>query len=294
LLLAFLALAALAAPAPVPSVVVARALQGAPAGGARAVAATAPLVGFPYVLSPLGEEAGADPDPRFRLDAFDCMTFVETAVALGSAETLTEARRALDDIRYEGAPALSRRHHEVLSQWLPANSRRGWVREITAEVAPGLTRREEKVYTPEVWEGIRRAGRAIAGLPRARQPLGRFGLDLLPTEDVPAMASRIPVGTLAFVVRADAPDRATRISHVGLVVAGPGGERRVRHATSTRGVERVIEEPLDRFLRREQRARPTWPVVGLALFAIPDNRAQVAGSFAGLAPEGPGRTSTSR
>ena len=288
MLAALLALSALAAPAPVPSVVVARALQAAPAGGARAAAATAPLLGNPYLASPLGEETGPDPDPRFRLDAFDCMTFVETAVALASAETLAEARRALDDIRYDDRPTLSGRHHEVLSQWLPANVARGWVREITAEVAPGLARREEKVYTPEVWDGIRRAGRSIPGLPRARQPLGSFAVEVIAPEDVPAVAGRIPVGTLAFLLRADAPDRATRVTHVGLVVLGPGGERRVRHATSTRGVERVIEEPLDRFLRREQRAWPAWPVAGLALFAIPDNRAHLAEAFAGLAPAGPG------
>jgi hypothetical protein len=292
LLAALLALAAAAAPAPVLSVVVSRALAGAPAGGARAAAATAPLVGHPYLDSPLGEEAPPDADPRFRLDAFDCLTFAETAVALGSSETLAEARRALDDIRYDGPPSLAARHHEVLSQWIPANLARGWVRDVGAEVAPGRVRREEKEYSPEVWQAVRRAGRAIPGLPRGREPAGRFGLDVIAPGDLPAVADRIPPGTLAFVVRADAPDRATRITHVGLVIAGPGGERRVRHATSTRGVERVVEEPIDRFVRREQRAKPGWTVVGVALFAIPDNRARLAEAVAGLGlPPGPGGAS---
>ena len=34
---------------------------------ARAVAATAPLLGRRYLLSALGEGTGPDPDPRFRL-----------------------------------------------------------------------------------------------------------------------------------------------------------------------------------------------------------------------------------
>jgi hypothetical protein len=96
LLASLVALTVAAAPAPA---AVARALGEAPPGGARAVRATAPVVGAPYLLSPLGEGAGPDPDPRFRLDAFDCMTFVETAVALGSASSLEEGRRALDDVR---------------------------------------------------------------------------------------------------------------------------------------------------------------------------------------------------
>jgi len=270
--------------AAVPSVTVGRALASAPAGGERAMAATRPLLGHPYLPSPLGEESGPDPDPRFRLDAFDCMTFAETAVALGSSETLGEARRALDDIRYDGPPAFENRNHEVLSQWIPSNEARGWIREVTAEVAPGHVRREEKVYTEEGWEAVRRAGRAIAGLPRSRLPLGRYGLDVIAPHDVAAVEPAVPAGSLVFLVRADAPDRATRISHVGLVVRGPDGSRRVRHATSTRGVDRVIEEPLARFLERESRAFPAWPVSGIALFEILDNRTHLAASIAGLSP----------
>jgi len=280
-----LATAAQAPPlAAVPSVSVARALASAPAGAERAVAATRPLLGHPYVPSPLGEESGPDSDPRFRLDVFDCMTFAETAVALGSSETLVEARRALDDIRYDGPPAYENRNHEVLSQWIPANEARGWIREVTADVAPGRARHEQKVYTEGSWEAVRRAGRAIAGLPRNRLPLGRYGLDVIAPADVAAVESAIPMGSLVFLVRADAPDRATRISHVGLVVPGPDGTRRVRHATSTRGVDRVIEEPLARFLEREGRAFPLWPVSGISLFEILDNRTHLAASIAGLSP----------
>jgi len=212
------------------------------------------------------------------------MTFVETAVALGSAATLDEARRALDDVRYDaaaragGAPTLGARRHEVLSQWLPGNVAGGWLRDVAAEVAPGLARREEKVYSAESWAAVRRAGRAIPGLPKARRPLGTFGLDVVPLEALPAVADRIPAGTLAFVVRADAPERPTRVTHVGLVFAGPGGERWVRHATSTVGVSRVIEEPLSRFVERNVKARPAWPIAGLALFEILDNRVHLTGS----------------
>src|SRR5512142_1553378 len=131
-MLAALAALVLAAPAPAPELAVTRALAAAPAGGPRAAAATRPLLGAPYVLSPLGEGFGRDPDPRFRLDAFDCMTLVETAVALGSAVTLAEARLALDDVRYSGPPSYEARNHEVLSQWIPANLAKGWIVEATS------------------------------------------------------------------------------------------------------------------------------------------------------------------
>jgi hypothetical protein len=247
-------------------------LAGAPAGGRRAAEATRALVDAPYLASPLGEGEGRpDPDPRFRLDAFDCMTFVETAVALASASTVEEAALALDDVRYgRGPPSLAARNHEVLSQWIPMNVAKGWISDVTAAIAGPLARRVEKTYTAESWGLVRAAGRGIRGLPRARLPLGRFGLSVVPAAVVPAMAPRLPTGGIVFVVRADGPDRATRVTHAGILVQGPRGAR-VRHATSSKGVGRVIEEPLPVFVRRQQQAYPRWPLEGFAFYALRDN-----------------------
>jgi hypothetical protein len=254
---------------------VAAALRATPPGGARAAVASAPLLAAPYLASPLGEGGGRDPDPRFRLDAFDCMTFVETAVALGSASTLEQAALAMDDLRYDGAPALGARNHEVLSQWIPHNLAHGWIAQATREIAGPLARAAEKTYTPESWARVRDAGRSIPGLPRARLPVGRFEVEIVAPADVAAIAGRIPDGAIAFVVRADAPDRATRVTHAGLVVRDARGAVRVRHATSSRGVGRLIEEPIARFLRRESQAFPRWPLEGVAFFTIRDNTARI-------------------
>ncbi|HSN92977.1 MAG TPA: N-acetylmuramoyl-L-alanine amidase-like domain-containing protein [Anaeromyxobacteraceae bacterium] len=270
-----------------------RALRQAPAGGPRAAAATAPLHGLPYLPSALGEGRGPDPDPRFRLDAFDCMTFVETAVALGSASSLAEARAALDDVRYSGPPAIRARNHEVMSQWLPANAARGWVADVAAELAGPLARREEKEFTEASWRAVARAGRAIPGVPRSALPLGRYGLHVVALADLPAVAGRIPAGAILFVVRADAPERPTRVSHAGVVFDGPGGRRWVRHATSTPGVARVIEEPLERFLSRQEKALPRWPLTGISIVQIRDNRARLRSLAAsGGHPPGSGRGSS--
>lgn len=269
---------------------VSAALRRAAPGGARAVASTRPLLGAPYVASPLGEGAGPDPDPRFRLDAFDCMTFVETAVALGSAATLAEAARALDDVRYAGAPSLSGRNHEVLSQWIPSNVAKGWIADVGAAIAGERARRETKTFSPASWAAVRAAGRAIHGLPRSRLPTGTFALDVVAPEEVEAVAGRVPEGAIAFVVRVDQPERATRITHAGLVVHGPRGEVRVRHATSSKGVGQVIEEPIARFVRREARAYPRWPLAGLSFFEIRANAARVRALGAATGERPPGGT----
>jgi hypothetical protein len=266
---------------------VSRALALAPAGGARAALSTRPLLGAPYLASPLGEGGGRDPDPRFRLDAFDCMTFVETALALASASSLGEARAALDDVRYAGPPAFATRNHEVLSQWLPSNVAKGWIADATATLAGKAAWFAAKEYTPASWRAVREAGRALPGVPRTRLPLGRFGASVVAPAAVLPLAPRLPDGALVFVVRADEPARPTRVTHAGLVVRGRRGEVLVRHATSSRGVARVIEEPLARFLRRQAMAYPRWPLEGYAFFEIPDASAQVRRLAAGHPVEPP-------
>jgi len=253
-------------------------LGGVPPGPARALWASGLLLGAPYRLSPLGEGMGQDPDPRFRLDAFDCVTLVETAVALGHARTLAEARVLLDDIRYHGPPAFERRNHYLEAQWLPANREKGWIEDVTEAVAGDLALRAEKRLTPGTWRAAERAGATLPGLPPSARPLGTFPLPLLPLDHLLEVAPRIPPGTLLLVVREDRPWRPYRVTHLGLVVEGPRGERRLRHASDLPSAMRVRDEPLARLAARGARYR--WPVVGVSLWAVRDNRARAAALLA--------------
>ena len=266
-----LALALLLA-APPEAAVSAALAAGVEAGPARAVAATAPLLGVRYLPDPLGEGSGPDPDPRFRLDAFDCMTLAETAVALGSAATLDEARRALDDVRYAGAIELAGRNHEVVSQWLPANLEKGWVAPLPRDLAGAVVTATVE-YDPARWARLDRAGQRLSGVPPARRPVGRFTIEVVPLSALAEVGPRLPEGALAFVVRQDGPDVLTRVSHVGLVVVRHG-VRLVRHASSWPGVMRVVEEPLPLFVERQRQASRRR-LVGLAFYVIQDNRSRL-------------------
>ena len=66
----------------------------------------------PYGNSPLGEASGIDADPRFRTDAFDCTTLVETTLALSLSRTESDAKKLLDHIRYQDqTPHFIKRNH---------------------------------------------------------------------------------------------------------------------------------------------------------------------------------------
>lgn len=243
-------------------------LAGHAAGPERAVWGSGLVVGMPYRTSPLGEGPGGslDADPRFRLDAFDCVTLVETALALGRATSVAEAARLLDAIRYDGAPSWESRRHYVESQWVPALVAGGWLEPATARIAGDRARRTVKVLDDATWARAERAGRVIPGLPPERLPRGAFPLEAVPLAQVAGVAGRIPPGTVLVVVRADRPDRATRVTHMGIVVRGADGTPRLRHASDLPGVGRVTDEPLSAFLRRASAKR--WPVAGVSLFSI--------------------------
>ena len=242
-------------------------LRDVPAGPQRAAWAAGRLLGVPYARSSLGEGAGVDPDPRFRLDRFDCVTLVETALALGASTRVADAPVLLDDIRYGGPVAFESRNHYVEAQWLPSLVAKGWIEDATPLVGGDRTRRVDEGYTAERWRRSQAAGRLVPGLPVEGLPVGTFPLSFVPLKDVRSVADRIPDGTIVLVVREARASRPYRVTHMGIVTFA-GGRQVVRHASPGKG--RVVDEPLDAFLGRLRRFEG-WPVSGLGFWTILDS-----------------------
>jgi hypothetical protein len=89
-------------------------------------------LGAKYVDSALGEEMAPDSDPLIRDDAFDCVTFVETALANGDVNKLNKIRYA------DGVPNILTRNHFIETDWLENNS--DLVENVSAQYAPVAVR----------------------------------------------------------------------------------------------------------------------------------------------------------
>lgn len=73
---------------------------------------SAVFIGEPYILDPLGEENEFDPDPFYRFDAFDCITYVETVLALASASDFDDFLDVKKNISYkDGDVNFEERNH---------------------------------------------------------------------------------------------------------------------------------------------------------------------------------------
>jgi hypothetical protein len=233
-------------------------LQQLPTLRERVLAATERFVGTPYVLSPLGEGAGRDPDPLIRWDAVDCVTMIEESIALSTASpgSLVEV---LNTLRYDGPPTWENRLHVMESQWLPINVKRGYLEDVTARFGGQAVKRTTKSLSAATWKEKSGAG---LGLPESKRSIGTWTLDIVPADVAATALAQAPAGLLVVVVRADRPWLVTRISHVGVLVQGPRGPM-LRHAS--RSFKKVVDEPLSRYLTRNL-DYGQWTIEGLALF----------------------------
>jgi hypothetical protein len=180
------------------------------------------FLGRPYVVGPL--EGGAVSPEVFKvsLDGFDCVTYMETVLALAQSRTLAEFIDAVRAMRYEaGEVDWGRRNHYMLD-WVRNNEARGVVRNLTEGA---LT--VEKTRTLGAVDGLPRKGVTFRCFPKKKfagvRPLVRTG-------DLILFAST---------------RKQLDVFHTGLLVKNDDVIL-LRHAARTAGA--VIEQALTEFL----------------------------------------------
>ncbi len=238
---------------------------------ARLDAISRAFLGTPYLESPLGEGAGFDPDPLIRYDRVDCLTYVDTVLALASSPDPDHVLHALLQIRYrDGVPAFGHRNHLMMDEWIPDNEQKGFVRSIAREIAGAEVKVAEKDLTASLWNH-----RRGVPLPLSAHdlPLRRARLAYVPIDRFPAVMSRIPDGTILLVVRRDRPLEPIRVTHVGFVFR-VHGHLVLRHAAKALW-HQVVDERLADFVRRNSLYRK-WPVAGFALLQPTEHTGRMA------------------
>jgi hypothetical protein len=157
-----------------------------------------------------------------RFDGFDCVTYVETALALALSREADQFADALRALRYRDGEVDWRSRNHYMLDWIKANQRRGVVKDITNGArAVTKTRRlslikelPAKTVTFRVFPK-----RAVAHLRRVAR-----------TGDIALFAST---------------RRDLDVFHMGFIIRRGDGLW-LRHASRTAG--RVVEQPLAEFL----------------------------------------------
>lgn len=95
------------------------------------------FLGKPYTLTALGEGSRGEFDqaPLYRVDAFDCQTFVETVLALSAADSAPHFANCLRHIRYQsGHIAFTQRFHFLSPDWNRNTQQRRLIQDITTHL----------------------------------------------------------------------------------------------------------------------------------------------------------------
>lgn len=251
----------------------------------RLEAITEPWVGLPYLLGGLGEAQHPDLQPVARYDSFDCLTFIEEAVALAISPRPERAHEVRMGLRYRnGAPATyDNRRHFMLAEWIPGTVDEGWMVDIT----PTLTGAEPrtKTVTPATWASWSRRG-LFPHLSDERLPTGDIDFHVLPIGVAEAALEEIPAGAIVFTVRALWDHLPIAISHVGLTIS----DGKMRHA-SAMGAKVVRDDDLGWYVRHVQ-TYSNWPTEGLIVL-VPQEYGPTPGHLASVTPAAESAGSTS-
>jgi hypothetical protein len=195
--------------------------------GRRLCAVAHRMLGRPYAADALVGGPNQPEELVIDLRRFDCVTFVESALALARSRTPAGFRRELIRLRYRDGRVAWRSRLHYFSDWLRANHRRGAVR---------IRTRGNGARSLETCLGT------LAGLP-ARS--ARFWV--VPKANLPRALARIDEG--AVVAFASLRGRLD-FFHVGLVFGSPAGrlsDLTLVHASRSGGG--VVAVPFVDFLR---------------------------------------------
>src|SRR5215510_13978168 len=89
------------------------------------------FLGRPYSTNPLGGGPGSKETLTCSLQGFDCVTYIETVLALAASNTVTQFANELRQIRYSGGSVdwFQRNHYMV--DWARNNKRRRALVDLT-------------------------------------------------------------------------------------------------------------------------------------------------------------------
>ena len=242
----------------------------------------------PYALFALGEGSGDqyDENPRYRTDAFDCETFVDTVLAITLTTNPSSFKRCIDKIRYHnGQVGFTTRNHFTSVDWNKNNQANGLLRDITRSIKnqaghavalmsetdinkanwyanlPASRIRLTHATLKQQIAQLKKLHQAGRSFPREHSSLPYLSFNTLfdsQGRENSFVFKQIPDGAIIEIVRPnwDLIEKiGTRydISHLGLVFWSQG-VLVFRQASSER--MQVVDVPLLNYLR-EQRKNPT-------------------------------------
>ena len=241
------------------------------------------FIGKPLLNGALGEgvDGQFDQSPLFRSDAFDCVTFVNTVLAMCLAANYYEFKERLLQLSYRNAVCRYQyRHHFISVDWNIENARAGFIADITesivdesanpiADIACAFIDKPNwllkrgpqdikqldhlgKKQMENLLQALHSLAHSSQGIYAATPYLPLYRLFHIDGKANKIFFEQIPSGTIVEIVRpnwslGDTIGTHLNISHLGFVVRREG-ELIFRHASQLE--KKVMDIPLEQYLQR--------------------------------------------
>ncbi|MGL5742276.1 MAG: N-acetylmuramoyl-L-alanine amidase-like domain-containing protein [Legionella sp.] len=244
------------------------------------------FLGKPYLLGSLGEgpKARYDQFPQYRVDAFDCDTYVNTVLSLALANSVPAFQQCEKSIRYKnGKVSYIQRNHFTGLDWNQNNQHNGILKDITVTIKDQNHHPVAKIaeavinkpgwYASKTSETIRLENANQEQKENRLTELKNKGSKLeITAEKVPYLPltalfseknkpnmhlfAQIPNGAIIEIVRPnwDLTQKigtALNISHLGFAIWHKG-QLYFRQASSEYG--KVVDVPMIKYLERAQKS----------------------------------------
>jgi len=201
-------------------------------------------IGQPYELSLLGEfpYETYDSQPLFDLTRSDCVVFAEHTYAMALSASWEEFFWVLQRLRYrDGVIGVATRNHYTEADWNIAN--RWLVTDVTGALGVPTHPYHQRIDRQAFLLKQFKIQRDIAIQP--------FDDVYIAKQDVAAIEAQLQDGDLVNVISARGNDAWA--SHVGLIVTGPDGSRRILHSAEPQVREETLQAFIARLTARDER-----------------------------------------
>jgi len=197
--------------------------------GSRIEVLSRHFLGQPYEINPLIGSAEVPEVFTVSLDKFDCVTYIETILALALSSSVSEFSQWLRKIRYQGGRVDWKKRNHYMTGWIRSNLRSGALRSLNLPDVP-------VVFRDRILD-------VLPGLPAVRTRV-----ESIPKPSIARLTRHVKTGDLIFFA---STRRHMDVFHCGILVR-EGDRLLVRHASRSRGG--VVEQPLDEFLKANRMA----------------------------------------
>ena len=235
----------------------------------------------PYVLFPNGEGKHATmvKKPLYQIDKFDCLTYVETMLALALGKNLTKFKKINSSIRYaKNNKNFFARNHFTSLDWNHNNQQKGFISDITPSITSNSKHIAKSVTTlidkpgwykylsehPKTWQkysGDQTNFKQVQKILRQhahKDKATNVKIHFLDSKDIltpqnhikPEIVSQLPKISIVEFVRKNWKTRKylgtdLDISHIGFLIKD-NNEVILRHASYDK--KKVIDQPLSQYL----------------------------------------------